>query len=170
MHKTIYLILFFATISVSINGQETETSKTTFFDNVRFGGGINMGLGQSHSYFSIAPSAIYDISEQFSAGVGFTYMYYKRKSTTQPTTNIYGGSILTLFRPIKGIQLSAEFERIKLSKKQIFQEAISPWQEALFIGAEYVTGNISMGLRYDVLYEKNLISVSPLSPVFRIYF
>ncbi len=48
MHKTIYLILFFATISVSINGQETETSKTTFFDNVRFGGGINMGLGQSH--------------------------------------------------------------------------------------------------------------------------
>ncbi len=92
--------------------------------------------------FSIAQSAVYDISEPFSTGAGFTYMYFNRKSTSQETTNIYGGSILTLFRPLREIQLSVEFERIRLSKKQISQEAIYPWQEALFIGSEYATGNI----------------------------
>ncbi len=51
MHKTISLILFFATISVCVNGQETKTTKTNFIDNVHFGGGINMGFGQSHSFF-----------------------------------------------------------------------------------------------------------------------
>ena len=55
--------------------------------------------------------------------------------------------------------------------KIVFQDAISLWQPALYIGAEYVTGNLAMGLRYDLLYEKtNVIYSSALSPVFRVYF
>ncbi len=98
-------------------------------------------------------------------------MYFKNKSIHANTVNIIGGSVLALYRPGSSIQLSAEYEQLKKSEKQVFQDAESLWQSALFFGFEYVTGNISMGLRYDVLYDKtNLIYPSALSPVFRVYF
>ena len=132
-----------------------------------------MGFGDSHSYFSIAPSVIYDFSSYFSAGLSGKYMYFKKKSGIERTTNLYGGSVLALFRPARALQLSAEYERLKLNEKIVYDvdNEISLWQPALYIGAEYVTGNIAMGLRYDLLYKKtNVIYSSALSPVFRVYF
>jgi hypothetical protein len=170
MQKSIFLLSLALITSMYLNGQNSEP-KERFIDNVRFGGGINMGFGSNHSFFTIAPGAIYDFSEYFSSGLSFKYMYFKNKSIHPNAVNIIGGSILALYRPGSSIQLSAEFERLKKSEKQVFQDAESLWQSALFFGFEYVTGNIALGLRYDVLYDKtNLIYPSALSPVFRVYF
>lgn len=170
MQKSIFLLSLALITSMYLNGQNSEP-KERFIDNVRFGGGINMGFGSNHSFFTIAPGAIYDFSEYFSSGLSFKYMYFKNKSINPNAVNIIGGSILALYRPGSSIQLSAEFERLKKSEKQVFQDAESLWQSALFFGFEYVTGNIALGLRYDVLYDKtNLIYPSALSPVFRVYF
>ena len=170
MQKSIFLLSLVLLISIHLNSQNS-VPKERFIDNVRFGGGINMGFGNNHSFFTISPGAIYDFSEFFSSGLSFKYMYFKNKSIHSNTVNIIGGSILALFRPGSSIQLSAEYEQLKKSEKQVFQDADSLWQSALFFGFEYVTGNIAMGLRYDVLYDKtNLIYPSALSPVFRVYF
>ena len=158
----------------SVLAAQQEQIPNRFIDNVRFGGSVNMGFGSSHSFIMLAPSAIYDFSHAFSAGVSAKYMYFKRKSGVDHTTNMFGGSILSLVRPTPNIQLSAEFERLKLNKKIIIDPEgdIDKWQSALFIGAEYVTGNIAMGLRYDLLYDKveNVIYPSAITPVFRVYF
>jgi len=70
------------------------------------------------------------------------------------------------------MQFSTEFEQLKINQNIAFLNDADLWQSALYIGAEYVTGNISMGLRYDVLFDKatNIIYSSALSPIFRVYF
>lgn len=172
MRKIYLLLTVISLVHLTIFAQNSELDQNRFIDNVRFGGGINMGIGSNHSTFSISPSAIYDFSNEFSAGLSLTYVYVKKKSIANSTTNIYGGSILALYRPINNLQFSTEFEQLKINQKYNFSNDSDLWQSALYIGAEYVTGNISMGLRYDVLFDKNtnVIYSSALSPVFRVYF
>ena len=145
---------------------------TPFKDHVRFGGSMNIGFGKSYSTIALSPSAIYDFSNSFSAGLSATYVYVKNKSTVHTTTNMLGGSILALLRPTNAIQLSAEYEQLKINRKIKFEDDLDMWQPALYFGLEYVTGNLAMGLRYDVLFDENenLIYSSALSPIFRVYF
>ncbi|MFK5958342.1 MAG: alpha-ketoglutarate decarboxylase [Lutibacter sp.] len=175
MHKIIILLSLIIFVNTNLFGQNSDLEQHRFIDDVRFGGGINIGMGNAYSSFSISPSAIYDFSNVFSAGLGARYVYVKNKSTVSSTTNIYGGSILAFYKPINNMLFSTEFEQLKIDQKYAFVNNINNsdlWQPALYIGAEYVTGNISMGLRYDVLFDKttNVIYSSALSPVFRIYF
>lgn len=172
MHKTFILLLLTFLISSNLISQNSELTQQKFRNNVRFGGGFNMSLNNSYTTFAISPSALYDFSEEFSLGLSLTYVYVKNKSTIQRTSNLYGGSVLALYRPIQFLQFSMEYEQLKLNQKINYSNAVNPWQPALYIGMEYVTGNLSMGLRYDVLFDqtKNVIYASGLSPVFRLYF
>ena len=172
MHKNIILLILIGLVHLNIFSQNAELDKPHFFDHVRFGGGTNIGMGSSYSTFSLSPSVVYDFSKEFSAGFSATYVYVKNKSTINSTTNLYGGSILALYTPINYVQISTEFENLKINQDLIYDNVLSPWQTALYVGIEYVTGKIAMGLRYDVLYDKttNIIYSSALSPVFRVYF
>jgi len=174
MRKSIFLLSLLLLTTIHINSQNDISQKPRFIDNVRFGGSINMGFGKSHSTFAISPSAIYDFSSEFSAGLSLTYIYLKNKSTYKSTTNIFGGSVLALFRPIQSFQLSAEFEQLKLNEDIVYdtENDISTWQPALYLGAEYVMGNIAVGFHYDVLFVKatNVIYATAFTPVVRVYF
>ncbi len=172
MRKILILHTFILFVNLNLTGQNSDLEQHRFIDDVRFGGGINIGVGNSYSTFSISPSVLYGFSNEFSAGLSFKYVYVKNKSTINSTTNIYGGSILALYKPMNTIQFSTEFEQLKIDQKYASDFGSNLWQPALYIGAEYVTGNISMGLRYDVLFDKttNVIYSSALSPIFRVYF
>ncbi len=172
MHKIKILLLLIIFVNINLFGQNSDLEQHRFMDDVRFGGGINIGVGSSYSTFAISPSAIYDFSDTFSAGLSFTYVYVKTKSTINSTTNHYGGSVLALYKPINNLQFATEFEQLKVNQKYATTNETDSDQNALYIGAEYVTGNISMGLRYDVLFDKttNVIYSSALTPVFRVYF
>ncbi|NOR28719.1 MAG: alpha-ketoglutarate decarboxylase [Lutibacter sp.] len=172
MHKIKILLLFIIFVNINLFGQNSDLEQHRFIDDVRFGGGINIGVGSSYSTFAISPSVIYDFSNTFSAGLSFTYIYVKTKSIINPTTNHYGGSVLALYKPIKNLQLTTEFEQLKVNQKYSTIDVTDLKQNALYIGAEYVTGNFSMGLRYDILFDKttNIIYSSALTPVFRVYF
>lgn len=172
MRKILILLTLLIFTNLNLYSQNSDLNKPRFMDNVRFGGGINMGVGSNYSTFSISPSAIYDFSDTFGAGISMTYVYVKNKSIQSSTTNLYGGSILALFKPIHYLQISTEYENLKIDRENYSTPNISQWQDALYIGLEYVTGNISMGLRYDVLFDKvkSITSSSALNPVFRVYF
>ncbi|WP_457618381.1 alpha-ketoglutarate decarboxylase [Lutibacter sp.] len=172
MRKIYFLLAIISFVHLNIFGQNSNLDKQRFIDNVRFGGGFNIGVGNNYSTFSLSPSAIYDFSDKFGAGFSLTYVYVKNKSIQNSTTNLYGGSILALFKPIYYLQVSSEYENLKINQNYYSENNISQWQNALYFGLEYVTGNISMGLRYDVLFDKvrSITSSSALNPVFRIYF
>lgn len=145
---------------------------SSFWPKVRFGG--NVGIGFSNESFNaiLAPAAIYDFNEQFSAGVGIHFGYSDFRNFEAFN---YGASLIGLYNPIPVIQLSAEFEEMGVSRtiKIIGQEDISDtyWYPALFLGAGYRFGAVSLGLRYDVLYDnEKSIYASAYAPFFRVFF
>ncbi len=86
-----------------------------------------------------------------------------------------GASVISLFNPIEEIQLSAEFEELNVNRNfdENFIENADDnyWYPALYLGAGDRTGNFTIGIRYDVLYDnEKSIFADPWMPFFRVYF
>ena len=167
MNRSVFLIgLLLIFSNLSINAQN---SNDDFWENVRFGGGFNVGFGSNYTTIAISPSAIYDFSDEFSTGLSLSYLYSKNK-TFNTTANVYGASVISLYNPFDNFQFSGEFEELNINFNNGLNQN-SYWNPALYLGTAYRTGGISIGLRYDVLYKENKsIYSSALTPVFRIYF
>ena len=118
------------------------------------------------------PSSIYEFDNTFALGVGLNATFNNQKSVYKST--ILGGSIIGLFNVIREIQLSAEFEQLNVDRNynvNLNIEDDNYWVPALFIGAGYRSGNITFGVRYDVLYdEEQSIYIDPWMPFVRFYF
>lgn len=162
-------LLIFSTISLS---QTDNRDSSEFWKHVRFGGGIGLSFGNGFFSGTLAPSAIYEFNPRFALGVGLNGTYNSRKNFYKST--IFGGSVLGLFNPIYEIQLSAEFEELNVQRNWEDDLGIADenyWYPALFIGAGYRTQNITIGIRYDVLYDTNKsIYADPWAPFVRVYF
>lgn len=167
--KKALLILIIFSIAPMIQAQEEEP---TFWDNVRFGGGVGLSFGNGFFSGTLAPSAIYDVNEVVSLGVGLNGTYNSFRNNYNST--ILGGGVISLFNVIPELQLSAEFEQLNVQRKYedfLGFEDENYWYPALFIGGGYRTGNFTAGVRYDVLYdEERSIYASAWAPFFRVYF
>ncbi|MFB0937700.1 MAG: alpha-ketoglutarate decarboxylase [Urechidicola sp.] len=167
MKKIAIAITFMFLTILTVTAQENNDK---FWDNVLYGGGFNVGFGSDFTTIAISPSAIYNFSDVFSSGVSLSYLYSKNKFLNTKA-NVYGGSLITLFNVAQAVQLSAEFEELKINVKDNIGNSDSYWNPALYLGAAYNMGNVSIGLRYDALYDddKSIYS-SAFTPVFRFYF
>jgi len=168
--KTILILAFF---SFNISTLKAQESQDSFWNNVRFGGGLGLSFGNGFFSGTIAPSAIYEFNNQFAAGVGLNATYAKRQNWFKST--ILGASVISLYSHIEALQLSAEFEELNVNRD--FDENFvanaddNYWYPALFLGAGYRTGNVTIGIRYDVLYDEDKsIFADPWMPFFRFYF
>lgn len=166
MKKTV-LFMLLITLNITQNFSQDDKNNVKFWDHVQFGGGLILGFSNNVTNLGISPSAIYNFDEKFSAGIGVSYLYSKAKDIDD-ALNVYGGSLITLYNPLKEIQISAEFEETILNRSGF--DSIN--NEALYIGAGYTIGrNVAIGLRYDVLYDQNTsIYASAFSPIVRVYF
>lgn len=164
------ILLFTSLMSWSQKATDIANEKSEFWENVRFGGGIQLSIGNGYTTIGVSPSAIYEISDKFATGVGVSYLYSRYK-LQDLTYNVYGVSALALYNPIKEIQLSIEFEELSVNQK-IGEDTSSYWLPALYIGAAYSMGRrAAIGMRYDVLYdEQKSIYDSAFTPFIRVYF
>lgn len=166
---TIILIVF----SLNPSAANAQDSQDSFWNNVKFGGGLGLSFGNGFFSGTIAPSAIYEFNSQFSAGIGLNATYAKQRDLFKST--ILGASVISLFSPFEEIQLSAEFEELNVNRNfdENFIENADDnyWYPALYLGAGYRTGNFTVGIRYDVLYDsEKSIFADPWMPFFRVYF
>lgn len=151
--------------------QETEAQKRAFFENVRFGG--SLGLNFTNGYFNgyLAPKAIYDFNRYTSAGIGLAGSYSNSSRFTGTTV---GGSLIGLLRPMSFLQLSGELEEHYVSRKLELEGSNleeSYWYPALFFGLGYSTGPVTVGIRYDVLYNsEKSIYANAFMPFVSFYF
>ncbi len=163
------LSLFFANLAIAQDNDRSQSSD--FWNNVRFGGGLGLSTGNGFFSATIAPSAIYDFNSQFALGLGLNATYNKRKNFYKST--ILGGSIIGLFNPIEALQLSAEFEELHVNRNydsNLFEND-KYWYPALFVGAGYRSQNVTIGIRYDVLYDENRsVYADAWAPFVRFYF
>ncbi|TRW26714.1 hypothetical protein FMM05_04880 [Flavobacterium zepuense] len=164
----------FALAVSTVSAQETD-----FWSHVRFGGSLGAGFGSGYTDVSLAPGAIYQFNEYVALGAGLQGTYVHQKSYYD--AYLYGGSVIGLFNPIPEVQLSVEVEqlRVNLDVDERYAEYYGDlnfkdrnfWNTALFVGAGYAMDNVTIGVRYNVLFnDRDLVYSDALMPFVRVYF
>lgn len=147
-----------------------------FWSNVRYGGGLGLGFSNNSFTIAVAPSAIYQVSPQFAAGLGLSFNYSKFEPTSFDRSELtaFGGSLMSFFNPIPQMQFSAEFEQIRVNREdtvvgETFEDRF--WSPALYFGLGVGNRNVMAGMRYNVLFDENKsIYASAWVPFVRVFF
>ena len=171
LQKKYFLFIFFLFMAGNICLAQNPAGKSDFWNRVRFGGNIGFNFSNGGFNGTIAPSAIYQFNEYFAAGLGADINY---SSFNSQRFWAYGPSAIVLGNPIPQIQLSGEFEilRVNSSIQTIDGNFESDfWAPALFLGVGYRTQFATVGIRYNVLdNNENTIYLNALTPFVRVYF
>ncbi len=167
--KTYVLFLLVFLFTTSIIAQQKTNA---FWSNVKFGGGIGLNFGDNFFGATIAPGAIYEFDTKLAMGLGLNATFNNQKNIYKST--ILGGSLIGLYNVITELQLSAEFEQLNVNRTynvNLNFEDDRYWSPALFFGVGYRNGNVTFGIRYDVLYDtEKSIYIDPWMPFVRFYF
>lgn len=165
-----FLILFLLLIGLQLVGQN-QHKNNDFWNNVQYGGGIGLGFTNGGFNGSLSPMAIYHVNDQFATGVSLNLNYAKFNNDK---LFAYGGSILSLYHPVRFIQLSAELEQLRINRTyNLIGTDLEDnyWSPAFFIGLGYRNQNVTFGVRYDLLHDANKsIYANRLMPFVRVYF
>lgn len=170
--RSVHKIIIGLFILLSINIVDGQNINYETYPKVRFGGGIGLSFGSGYFSGTLAPSAIYQFNEQFALGMGLSGTYSSLKD--RYTSTIVGASVIALYNVIPEIQLSAEFEELNVTRKYEYYGVNSTenyWYPGLFLGVGFHTGNVAVGIRYDVLYDREKsIYADAYVPFVRVYF
>lgn len=172
--KSFFLLVFLG-FSVSDYAQEKPMPKAktgAFWENVQFGGGLGVGVGNGYTNITVAPSAIYNFNDYVALGAGIQYSYLKQKNYY--SSNVYGGSLIGLFNPVEVVQLSLEVEQTNVNNNYFDLGGDlkrSFWNTGLYLGAGYRQENVVIGGRINVLFDKDKdIYGSAFMPFVRVFF
>ena len=166
------IAIAFCLCFLSANAQ----NNSDFWSKVRFGGAIGASFGNNYTDVMIAPGALYEVNQYYGVGLSLQGSYIQQRDIYDSW--MYGGSIINVFNPIPQIQLSAELEqlRVNLDFDDRFTEIYGNqdrdfWNTALFLGAGYRTQNVTIGIRYNVLFDDNdYVYSDSWMPFIRVYF
>ncbi len=152
-----------------------------FWSRVRFGGGFGLGIGSGYTDVTLAPGALYEFNQYAGLGVSLQGTYVNQEGFYKAW--LYGGSVIGIFNPIPEIQLSAEVEQLRVNHEfdeRYYEDFVEGsglsrqrdfWNTALFVGAGYRMDHVTIGVRYNVLFnEYDLVYSDALMPFVRVYF
>ncbi len=165
-------VLSFVLIFNVMDAQETQStykSPIDFWKNVQFGGGLGLNFSSGYTDVFLAPSAIYNINPIVAVGAGLNLNYVTSKNYFSST--IYGVSTVVLVNPIPEIQFSAELKESRVNYKEKLPSTFSEnyWDTGLILGLGYRTGNVTIGVGYNVL-QNSRYSAERFVPFVRAYF
>ena len=164
--KSTFLAVIVAIICFNFASAQSDVPAS---QRVHFGGTLGLSFGSGFTNIVVAPSVIYDVNQYFSAGAGVQGSYVSYKNNFE--SYIYGASIIALVNPIEQIQLSAELEQLRVNTTYDDNFKDNFWNTALFVGAGYRTNNVTVGIRYNVLFkESNNVYNEAFMPFIRVYF
>jgi hypothetical protein len=170
--KVIFMLPILFLFSIPHSQTIAQNTTNRFWKQVQYGGGFGLSLGTGYTEITLAPSAIYPLNEYVSLGAGLLGSFTHSKKYY--TTGVYGISAISLFHPIKKIQLSFEAEQLRVNTQlQMIPNPISKnyWNTGLYVGAGYRNGNVTLGARYNLLFDKDKsIYSDALMPFVRLYF
>jgi len=169
---TLFLLAFHL-FGIAQNQDPNFDFSNKFWKNVQFGGGFGLNIGSGFTDITLAPSAIYNVNQYFATGVGLQGTYVSTTNVFQST--IYGVSLIQLFNPVDMIQVSAELEQVRVN--MVYSGSASNnikenfWNTALFVGIGYRQQNFTVGVRYNVLFNKqDRVYSEALMPFVRVFF
>jgi hypothetical protein len=171
------LLIILCLFASTANAQDDEG----FWSRVRFGGNLGVGFGSGYTDVTLAPGALYEFNQYLALGAGVQGTYVHQRNYYD--AYMYGGSAIAIFNPVPTIQLSAEVEQLRVNTqfdREYYEEFVSGngiarqrdfWNTALFFGVGYRMDNVTVGLRFNVLYnEDDLVYSDAFMPFLRVYF
>ncbi|MGV3460683.1 MAG: hypothetical protein ACO1N9_09550 [Flavobacterium sp.] len=162
------LVGVFCLLSAKIAAQDNRD----FWERTRFGGSLAVAFGSGYTDVTLAPGFLYEVNEFVGLGAGVQGTYVQQRNYF--SAFMYGGSVITVVNPLPQIQLSAELEQLRVNldvdeSQGDFDRNF--WNTALFFGVGYRSQNVTIGLRYNVLFDENeLVYNDALMPFVRVYF
>ena len=171
--QKIGVALFILCFGINVHAQGPRSN---FWSELQFAGGFGLGFSRDYTNVLVSPSAIYPVNDYFAAGLGLQGSFVNAKNYIghSYTCKILGGSLIGLVNPLETIQLSAELEEMHV------QQTIARdggeikddfWNTALFLGLGFRSENITIGMRYNVLFKQtDGIYADPYMPFIRLYF
>jgi len=161
---------YYAENETSVISSIYQQSYSNFQKHWTFGGNIGFSFWNGGADIFIAPKAYYNVSPIFFTGFGLTYIYSKYSSGSQDyNSNSFGGSFMAAVRPVEFLQFSMEYEGLQTNSGGYYVD--NYWNNAIYLGLSFVSGNVSFGFRYDVIYDDNRSAYSSaFTPVVGLYF
>lgn len=146
----------------------TPKQPSPFWSNVQFGGGIGLGFSSGYTDILLAPSAIYNFNPIVALGAGVNLNYVASKNFF--SSFVYGISTIVLVNPIPEIQLSVGLNQSRVNyNEKFYNYSENYWDTSLILGAGYRTGNVTVGIGYNVL-QNDRYDTDPFVPFVRAYF
>ena len=146
-----------------------------FWSRVRYGGSLGVAFGSGYTDVTLAPGAIYQFNPYVAAGVGLQGTYVDQRDYF--STFMYGASGIVLLNPIPEVQFSVEVEQLRVNldidERPGEWEAQQKdfWNTGLFLGVGYAMDNVTLGIRYNVLFDKDdFVYSDAFMPFVRVYF
>lgn len=166
-------ILSFSEVTFAQNQTKKPNPKSDFWKHTQIGGSFGLNAGTGYTDILVAPTAIYNFNSYFSAGLGLQGSLVSVKN--RYSSAIYGASIIALFNPVEEIQLSVELEELRVNRT--IESLGSPskidnfWNTGLYVGGGFRSNNVTVGARYNLLYNENdLVYSAAFMPFVRVYF
>lgn len=133
-----------------------------------YGGTVGFNFWGDYFYLSVSPIVGYNISPKFSIGgkVQYSYINDSRSDLGDFTSNNYGASIFTRYRPIYQIYLHAEFAYASYENPTTYNLSSKSWNSErdwvpfLLLGGGFVqhvgpNASVYVEVLFDVLQNEN---------------
>jgi hypothetical protein len=177
---TISLVAFISAPTL-VHGQDQlkGADNQSVWDRMFFGGNLGLQFGDL-TYIDVSPLVGYKITEQFHAGIGATYIYYKYNDYYGSyETSIYGGRIFSRYYPFENFFAHIEYEILNLevpagpsSANGNYENLVRDNINSLMVGGGYAQplgGNAAMVIM--LLFNLTEEPYSPYAnPIIRIGF
>lgn len=171
LFRPLLVVLFLFLFNfISAQGPTNTTKQPSdFWKNVQFGGGVGLSFSSGYTDIFLAPSAIYNFNPIVALGAGLNLNYVS--SNNYYSSVVYGISTIVLINPIPEIQFSVGLNesRVNYQEEGFSNYSENYWDTSLILGAGYRTGNVTIGIGYNVLQNDRYDS-EPFVPFVRAYF
>lgn len=148
--------------------------KPRLLDRMYTGGNLGFQFGRE-TFAEVSPILGFQITDQFSAGIGLTYQYYKYQDVQYKLeSNVYGGKLFGRYFFTDFLFGYAEFEHLNLDAFDFYPKKRRVDVESLLGGGGYFqrfNENSNSGLFAMILYNFTESAYTPYSnPIVRIGF
>jgi hypothetical protein len=170
LRSLLILTILFSFNHLSAQGpSNTPKPPSNFWKNVQFGGGIGLNFSSGYTDVFLAPSAIYNFNPIVAVGAGLNLNYIASKNYY--SSLVYGVSTLVLVNPIPQIQFSVGLNesRVNYQEEGFGNYSEDYWDTSIIVGAGYRTGNVTIGIGYNIL-QNDRYDTEPFVPFVRAYF
>lgn len=162
MKRVVAFLLFFVSTSSLFAQTGNELDGDKLSDRIYFGGNLGLQFG-TVTNIEIAPIVGYRFTDDFSAGIGITYIYFKREFDNYEDfeTNIYGYRFFARHNIQEQFYAQAEYENLSLEFFNINDGSSKrEWVPGAFVGGGYFqplgrNAGFNISALYNLLYDED---------------